>query len=82
MPPKKRPGLGKGLDALIPQTDTASPAAPTASSTGVTEVPVTAIHPNPRQPRANFHPAELAESTSIIGFSAKTVTSSPSKSFL
>lgn len=66
MPPKKRPGLGKGLDALIPQSDPTPQAAPAAPVIGVTEVPVTAIHPNPRQPRANFNPAELAELAASI----------------
>ncbi|MEJ5226119.1 MAG: ParB/RepB/Spo0J family partition protein [Anaerolineales bacterium] len=50
------PGLGKGLDALIP-TGTGSQTAPG----GVSQVPVARIRPNPRQPRAVFKPEDLAE---------------------
>lgn len=51
--PRKRSGLGKGLDALIPMD--VDPAA------GVVEVPVGQISPNPRQPRAHFNPEGIAE---------------------
>jgi ParB family chromosome partitioning protein len=52
---KKRSGLGKGLDALIPgnQQDQAL--------SGVVEVPIGAIQPNPRQPRTQFDALQLAE---------------------
>src|ERR1700693_5285284 len=44
----KRGGLGRGLSALIP-------GAPEAGSTsGLLEVPINAISPNPRQPRTRF----------------------------
>lgn len=59
----KHTGLGKGLDALIPGGSTPPAAQPSAS--GVQNVPVQAIVPNPRQPRAHFDPQaldELAES--------------------
>jgi ParB family transcriptional regulator, chromosome partitioning protein len=49
----KRPsehGLGRGLGALIPPP-----------TTGLREVPVDAIRPNPRQPRTNFDHTELEE---------------------
>lgn len=52
-------GLGRGLGALIP------PSQPSAVTTGVREVPVAAISPNPRQPRHKIDPdtlRELAES--------------------
>ena len=51
----KRSGLGKGLDALIPTTDSQIPEG------GVTQIPITNIVPNPRQPRARFDPDELEE---------------------
>ena len=60
---RKRPGLGKGLDALIPMGDSFQPEVP---SSGVEEIPIDEINPNPRQPRSNFNPEELSElSTSI-----------------
>ncbi|MGD8397715.1 MAG: ParB/RepB/Spo0J family partition protein [Anaerolineae bacterium] len=49
----KRRGLGKGLEALIPMGE--EPAG------GVVEVPVSAIAPNPMQPRAALDPEALAE---------------------
>jgi ParB family chromosome partitioning protein len=47
--PRER-GLGRGLGALIPR-----------ASVGLREVPVEAIRPNPRQPRARFDEQELQE---------------------
>jgi ParB family transcriptional regulator, chromosome partitioning protein len=44
----KRGGLGRGLSALIPG------APESAEGTGLLDVPVNAISPNPRQPRTNF----------------------------
>lgn len=41
----KRGGLGRGLSALIPGA---------AEETGLLEIPVSAIAPNPRQPRSQF----------------------------
>ena len=51
----KKSGLGKGLDALIPITDSQ------IQEGGVTQIPITNIVPNPRQPRARFDPGELEE---------------------
>jgi ParB family chromosome partitioning protein len=50
----KRHGLGRGLDALIPASETAA-----EPSGGVQRVSPDAIRPNPRQPRSSIHPAEL-----------------------
>jgi ParB family transcriptional regulator, chromosome partitioning protein len=58
MPSSAKRGLGRGLDALIPGTDT--------PSTGSAFLPVSAITRNPRQPRARLHPAELEELASSI----------------
>ena len=46
-------GLGRGLDALIPTSD--------SYGEGATQIKLSAIRPNPRQPRVTFDPAELAE---------------------
>ncbi|GMQ93366.1 MAG: hypothetical protein BMS9Abin12_0843 [Acidimicrobiia bacterium] len=54
-------GLGRGLDALLPQDRPVS---------GYGEIPVDAIEPNPRQPRADFDPAgidALAASIEAVG---------------
>jgi ParB family transcriptional regulator, chromosome partitioning protein len=50
----KKIGLGKGLGALLPASD----AAPLS---GLTEVPVRAIAPNPHQPRLQFDEQALQE---------------------
>ncbi|MGC8917475.1 MAG: ParB/RepB/Spo0J family partition protein [Thermoanaerobaculum sp.] len=49
----KRAALGKGLSALLPEGP--------APSRGVLEIPVTAIRPNPLQPRRQFSPESLQE---------------------
>lgn len=51
----KRSGLGKGLDALIPITDSQ------VQEGGVTQIPIVNIAPNPRQPRERFDHDELEE---------------------
>jgi ParB family chromosome partitioning protein len=50
-----RGGLGRGLGALIP-----------GSGSGVAEIPVAQIRPNPRQPRQRVDPSELAELAASI----------------
>jgi ParB family transcriptional regulator, chromosome partitioning protein len=47
----KRGGLGRGLSSLIPGA---------AQEAGLLEVPVSAIQPNPRQPRVDFPEESLA----------------------
>jgi len=54
----RRAGLGRGLEALIPG------GSPPAS--GVSQIPVERIIPNPRQPRTRFDPDELAELAASI----------------
>src|SRR5213592_2900995 len=51
----KRGGLGRGLSALIP----GAPEAGEASS-GLMEVPVNAVAPNPKQPRTRFDDETIA----------------------
>ncbi|KAA3644963.1 MAG: ParB/RepB/Spo0J family partition protein [Chloroflexi bacterium] len=57
---RKRSGLGKGLDALIPPSESQLP------KSGVQQIPVKAIKPNPRQPRTNFDEGELSELAASI----------------
>ncbi len=56
---KKRTGLGKGLGALI--VDTEKPIAVAKAEGGVQEVEIDKIIANPRQPRRHFDKEELAE---------------------
>jgi ParB family transcriptional regulator, chromosome partitioning protein len=51
-------GLGKGLDALIPNFEGSQESGKAATERSV---PVSAIKPNPRQPRHSFDEAALAE---------------------
>ncbi len=53
-------GLGRGLGALIP------PGTPSAVTSGVREVPVAAISPNPRQPRHKIDPDAVQELANSI----------------
>jgi ParB family chromosome partitioning protein len=63
----KKSGLGRGLDALIPVGDENLSAAQFAPQTiaqpseGISKLAVNAISPNPRQPRGQMDPQELAE---------------------
>ena len=55
----RRPGLGKGLGALIPENqDTQSQPQP---SQGILMVPIENIEPNPKQPRTNINEEQLSE---------------------
>jgi len=56
----QRPGLGKGLDALIPSTPATQP--PVAGDGGVLQLSADAIVRNPRQPRkSEFDEKDLGE---------------------
>ena len=55
----RKTGLGRGLDALIPGSGFSSEQPP--SQAGITQIPVSQISSNPRQPRTDFHPEELTE---------------------
>jgi ParB family chromosome partitioning protein len=57
----KRPGLGRGLDSLIPGGE---PSAIPAS--GITQLSVSAITRNPSQPRSHFDTKELDELAASI----------------
>lgn len=54
----RRSGLGRGLEALIPVTET--------PPVGETQVVISAITPNPMQPRTSLHPEALAELAASI----------------
>ena len=71
----RRSGLGRGLDALIPTNRNTSNAISgtstsdgtnTESATGLQDIAVNAIDPNPNQPRVHFDEASLAELTASI----------------
>ena len=71
----RRSGLGRGLDALIPTNRNTSSATSgtstsngtnTESATGLKDIAVNAIDPNPNQPRVHFDEASLAELTASI----------------
>ena len=71
----ERRGLGRGLGALIPPTDSATPTTNVSTSTEVVpglilkEIVITQISPNPKQPRTVFDEADLDE----LAFSLKEV---------
>jgi ParB family chromosome partitioning protein len=56
----RRSGLGKGLGALIP------PEQEVAGDSGLQEVPVSRIRPNPRQPRRSFDEEALGALASSV----------------
>jgi ParB family transcriptional regulator, chromosome partitioning protein len=70
--PKQRFGLGRGLDALIPgatAVDDEAPMDTALSNSALFEVPLTAISPNPQQPRMPIGDAQLSElATSIAEY--------------
>jgi ParB family chromosome partitioning protein len=55
----KKSGLGKGLDALLPATEQ-------QQESGIRQIPIEDIFPNPRQPRANFDAEQLQELAASI----------------
>jgi len=63
----RRPGLGKGLDALIPSgKEKENQSLASTSSHGVLQVPIDLIHPNPHQPRTKLEEEPLKELASSI----------------
>ncbi len=57
----RRSGLGKGLDALIPQDQREE-----ISQAGITQVPIDRITPNPNQPRSLFDSGAMNELAASI----------------
>jgi ParB family chromosome partitioning protein len=60
----RKSGLGRGLGALIPAEYSEDASADTTR--GAFEVPIAAVRPNPRQPRAHFDEESLAGLTASI----------------
>ncbi len=58
----RRKALGRGLSALIPEPEVPPPAGPAPAG----EVPISALDPNPFQPRGALDPARLAELSASI----------------
>lgn len=57
--------LGRGLEALL-ATRAPAPDRPAAQEQGIRRLPISAIRPNPYQPRKEFRPEELAELESSL----------------
>lgn len=57
---RKRPGLGKGLSALIPSEND------NKITSGAVEIDINKISPNPRQPRSHFNSNSLSELAASI----------------
>jgi ParB family chromosome partitioning protein len=70
-PDKKRRGLGRGLDALLPSTPSAPAPAPAKPETGdrprtYFAAAIEDVYPSPEQPRRRFADAELDELATSI----------------
>lgn len=61
-----RRGLGKGLSSIIPGADLAESEHDAAQGAVLAELPVTAIAPNPNQPRLHFDEEGLSELAASI----------------
>ena len=68
--PSSRRGLGRGLGALIVNTETSEPVSSGADThvdaDGIQMIAVDLISPNPHQPRSSFDPAQLEELAASI----------------
>lgn len=62
----RRPGLGKGLNALIPENEGQSQKGSKSASSGVNSIPIDQILPNPHQPRSDMNVVNLEELASSI----------------
>jgi ParB family chromosome partitioning protein len=67
---KRKSGLGRGLGALLPSTEeqarVVEQGAPPPSPSGLTELDVDQIYPNPRQPRTVFRTEDIEELAASI----------------
>jgi ParB family chromosome partitioning protein len=70
MDPTKKRGLGRGLDALLPQAPVQPPSRPTTSPGGSTPIaflaPIEDLHPSRSQPRTRFDEKGLEELASSL----------------
>ena len=62
----RRPGLGKGLDALIPSGLSDSGTNRAARGASLVEIPVGDLSPNPNQPRLHFDEESLSDLSASI----------------
>jgi len=62
----RRPGLGKGLNALIPGSDETNKGSNLTSDQGIIQIPITQIQPNPQQPRSKIDDEALGELSASI----------------
>ena len=63
----RRPGLGRGLDALIPGSDSKESSTANAhSAQGVLQIPIEKIKANPQQPRSAMDEEKLNELAASI----------------
>jgi ParB family chromosome partitioning protein len=62
----RRPGLGRGLDALIPGDEEETKKQSASQSKGILQVPIENINPNPKQPRTDLDPEGLEELAASI----------------
>lgn len=62
----RRPGLGKGLDALIPGGEKKQEESISSSDQGIKQIPITQIQPNPQQPRVQMDGQALEELAASI----------------
>lgn len=66
--PKKRSGLGRGLNALVSEAEyeTGGSASSASNAASETKLPIEDIVPNPNQPRIHFNETELRELSESI----------------
>jgi ParB family chromosome partitioning protein len=62
----RRPGLGKGLNALIPGSEETKKDSNLSSDQGIIQIPITQIQPNPQQPRSKIDDEALGELSASI----------------
>jgi ParB family chromosome partitioning protein len=62
----KKTGLGRGLDALIPAGEFTPESPSNTPTSGYTTLPIESILRNPRQPRSQIDPEQLAELAASI----------------
>lgn len=62
----RRPGLGRGLDALIPGSEEKDGQQHSTAGQGILQVPINQIQPNPQQPRGAMNEEALAELATSI----------------
>jgi ParB family chromosome partitioning protein len=62
----RRPGLGRGLDALIPGNEEQQDLKSSIPTQGILQVSVDSIHPNPQQPRTHMDQEALEDLSASI----------------